>query len=324
MTAPVVYHSTDAGAPTPANVNDAIYDILLACLVNGYGAKPAAGWAVVYDAWQSDGMLSLTNADQTGVIGFVRGTSSSVGCSLFVADAMVDATSAVNARSGKIARTSLTDLESQSDCHQCLYSNTHTHWCVVANDNFAMLFHGNTQARLYSISDAGSWTSGGFLMFGAGADVRNGGGLGNFFVIGGFERGRASQGFLNSNWVTVLYDTNGAFNSTATLTGFVVPYQATAANYGTGVLDYVDLILHPADIYLSESTNIFYARQHVRVPMLLANDLMAGNYSRQLMQPLFAERFKDAQLIAGRSCILGSEISGVRRFLISMIAADWP
>lgn len=45
----IVYASTDAGAPAAlSNTAGALIAVLDACLVNGYGAKPAAGWAKVF------------------------------------------------------------------------------------------------------------------------------------------------------------------------------------------------------------------------------------------------------------------------------------
>jgi hypothetical protein len=45
MSVPVVYRSTDSGAPVITTALGAMVTLLDACLVNGYGSKPAAGWA---------------------------------------------------------------------------------------------------------------------------------------------------------------------------------------------------------------------------------------------------------------------------------------
>jgi hypothetical protein len=49
MAAPIIYRSTDTGAPTvvAANPGDLV-KVLDACLVNGYGSKPGAGWAITH------------------------------------------------------------------------------------------------------------------------------------------------------------------------------------------------------------------------------------------------------------------------------------
>ena len=43
-----IYSSTDAGAPVLSGSIGAIIAVLDACLVNGYGSKAAAGWAIAY------------------------------------------------------------------------------------------------------------------------------------------------------------------------------------------------------------------------------------------------------------------------------------
>lgn len=45
-----VYKSTDASAPVLSGTNGALIGVLDACLVNGYGAKSAAGWAKSFSA----------------------------------------------------------------------------------------------------------------------------------------------------------------------------------------------------------------------------------------------------------------------------------
>lgn len=45
-----LYQSTDAGAPTLNGQAGSLAAVLDACLVNGYGAKAAAGWSIAYTA----------------------------------------------------------------------------------------------------------------------------------------------------------------------------------------------------------------------------------------------------------------------------------
>lgn len=44
-----VYYSTDSGAPVLTDANGSFISLLKACLVNGYGAKAAAGWTNPYN-----------------------------------------------------------------------------------------------------------------------------------------------------------------------------------------------------------------------------------------------------------------------------------
>lgn len=45
-----LYQSTDPGAPVLSGQAGALLDVLDACLVNGYGTKPAAGWGIAFSA----------------------------------------------------------------------------------------------------------------------------------------------------------------------------------------------------------------------------------------------------------------------------------
>ena len=47
---PIVYRSSDVGAPILTGEVGSLKQVLLACLVNGYGAKPGAGWTMPYEA----------------------------------------------------------------------------------------------------------------------------------------------------------------------------------------------------------------------------------------------------------------------------------
>jgi hypothetical protein len=50
MAAPTIYRSSDASAPVLTGVAGSLVAVLDACLVNGYGAKSAAGWTKPYTA----------------------------------------------------------------------------------------------------------------------------------------------------------------------------------------------------------------------------------------------------------------------------------
>lgn len=68
-----IYASTDSGAPNLTGITGSLLTVLDACLVNGYGAKSAAGWS-----------KPLAN---TASYGMYKQGSGSVSCSLFVYDA---------------------------------------------------------------------------------------------------------------------------------------------------------------------------------------------------------------------------------------------
>ena len=65
MTAPTVYRSTDASAPVLSGTVGSLNTLLLACLVDGYGAKAGAGWTrPYYDAATHQGMYRMGAGNQ--------------------------------------------------------------------------------------------------------------------------------------------------------------------------------------------------------------------------------------------------------------------
>lgn len=97
-----VYSSLDTGAPAlPSVSSQRLFDnlrlVLLACLVNGYAGRPAAGWTVIHDV--ADG-FSLSNGE--GVINLVAVSNQAV--AVYLMEAVTDPSTAlaggVNRRSG--------------------------------------------------------------------------------------------------------------------------------------------------------------------------------------------------------------------------------
>lgn len=96
-----VYTHFDAGAPTLSG-NTAfskVRAVLKACLVDGYGDKPAAGWTMPHDV---TGGFSLSNGD--GVVSFTVRTTDQNLLDIYVMESITDAStkipSGVNRRSG--------------------------------------------------------------------------------------------------------------------------------------------------------------------------------------------------------------------------------
>lgn len=78
-----IYRSTDTGAPAlPANSNYAkqsgFMDVIKACLVTGYGSKPAAGWSMVYeDTTANKRRMAVSNGN--GCLEFITWGTYSIG-----------------------------------------------------------------------------------------------------------------------------------------------------------------------------------------------------------------------------------------------------
>lgn len=250
MTAPTIYRSDDPGAPVISDSRDGLYQILKACLIDGYGSKAAAGWSVVYDAWVSDGVFSLTNALQTGVLGLKWLDNVSYGPGFFVCEGMIDAVTPVNARSGKNALSSLDDLTDVAGWQRATFSanvgSIHTQWVVIANDNTALFFMGNDNVLF---SPHITLTGNSYLQFCGFGAAQNAAGLadgdvGNFHIIGGNHK------FAFSG--SPVYGWGGDFNNNFRGTVF---YEAGAVKTGLGhMVSYPLGSYHPGADYVSSGT----------------------------------------------------------------------
>jgi hypothetical protein len=98
MTAPTIYRSTDTSAPVMTGEIGKLVDLLDACLVNGYGTQPAAGWTKAYAATnyaayrQGSGLqhylwVNDSNAQLARVIGYTSMTGILDGVAPFPTDA---------------------------------------------------------------------------------------------------------------------------------------------------------------------------------------------------------------------------------------------
>ena len=96
-----VYTHFDAGAPTLSGTTalSKMRAVLKACLVDGYGDKPAAGWTMPHDV---SGGFSLSNGD--GVVSFTVRATDQNQLDIYVMESITDAStkipSGVNRRSG--------------------------------------------------------------------------------------------------------------------------------------------------------------------------------------------------------------------------------
>jgi hypothetical protein len=143
---PTVYRWDDAGAPSNPASNNA-YDrsalvgqILKTCLVDGYGAKAAAGWVAHDVAWPTssqNGRIIFENASQSGVAEFVmQGASARVQAVAAGWDgsSLVDAVPYQYTSSGDFTYL-VGDARSQR-------------WCLIANDRACVLLVWRDSAGL--------------------------------------------------------------------------------------------------------------------------------------------------------------------------------
>lgn len=162
-----IYTHFDAGAPTLSG-NTAfskVRDILKACLVDGYGDKPAAGWTMPHNL--SDG-FSLSNGD--GVASFTMRATNPDQLDIYAMESITDAStkipSGVNRRSGVWS-----DLENAaSSARHYLNFGSHVsqgslnftpygnRWTVVADEKtcIAYLYGLNSSGQVSEFVNTGS------------------------------------------------------------------------------------------------------------------------------------------------------------------------
>ena len=152
-----VYTHFDTGAPTLSGTTalSKMRDVLKACLVDGYGDKPAAGWTMPHDV---SGGFSLSNGD--GVVSFTARATDHNSLDVYVMESITDAStkipSGVNRRSGvwsdlENAGTSVRHYlvfnpsSSQAGFNYSLHGNK---WTVVADEKTCI-------AYLYGLNSSG-------------------------------------------------------------------------------------------------------------------------------------------------------------------------
>jgi hypothetical protein len=225
-----IYRSTDAGAPAfPAsgaqNGAGYIMDVMKACLVDGYGSKPGAGWTLDYeDTTAGKRRIGISNGN--GVIEFVTWGSYSLG--LFIWDSITtpgvgrirdDAFSAVMSdgvngwkHEGAPAPGDESDEIAGLYCYGFRSGEeSNIAWTVYADDKAAWLLshypegHSNTEPG-DSINSAKSNYYPQLFMGALKSDDLQRGGAGNFFLgYGGIGTSATSGNATSGNQGNMTY-----------------------------------------------------------------------------------------------------------------------
>jgi len=340
MGAPIVYRSDDPGVPVLGDRQDQFYQIFRACLVDGYGTKASAGWSVVYDDWENSGWATFTNAGQSGVLGIVRAAASYQPL-LFIADAMIDATTPVNARSGYVdIEVPWTPSDTNGAYHRPIaYSLNIIKWCVVATANTAFIMTGASSLFTFP-SSAWSSSNGGFLAFGAFSDVRGLGSasaalVGNFLLIGGARYGSNDNNSSSTNGVSASCVTSVRDIDNSALIGAKYgtiaqfQYQQSNIPYWNIADGVVNFSVQPADIAISaDSSNNWrnFLWQRAVAKMLKTSSLITSYFgwsqARILLSRLNISPLTDIVKIDGRDHFLVFYPYG-GAFFLSLDAEDW-
>ena len=325
---PRVYRWDDDSAPVPTDKQNALYEILKPVLVDGYGSQPAAGWSVVYDAWSSDGVCTLTNAAESGVLGMVRNATTSYGATLFIADAMIDATHAVTARSGWSERTDISALSNRSG-NSCFsgYSNRYKHWIVIANENFLVAFFASSSSYLFGSYTSLSWYYLEGFAAGAFRSLRGGGGIstanpGNFCLIGA-PIGSDSQVAWHSASAMCLTDESGSVVA-GTRYGELWPW-GTGGSDSLGLSEansFVQLPLRPMELWTHTTSSTVYMHQIGLFPMMLCSQSFRGNNTNLIADQLGPDRLATPVIIANKPAYTVNMPYG-GHMILSMALEDW-
>lgn len=345
MTAPTVYYSTDAGVPVLSDKQDQFYQIFRACLVDGYGTKAAAGWSVVYDDWANSGYATFTNAASSAVLGIVR-AAGAYQPFLFVAEAMIDESTPVNARSGYLdVTTPWSPSDTTNGWQRPAYiSLSITSWCVVANDNTAVFMMAASDAYMYSFPSSAISSSQVSLMgVGAANDYRGLGSVsapnfGNFLIWGG-SLGGYGYGDFNStssvptvaSSVTCLRAMDGSL-LTGSNFGAVYPFftNAPSGNVPRYIADgYAKLRMVSADVMISANSSSSwrnYLWQRAELVMIKTAVFISG-YSAaaatiDILSTLDIDPVTDVIQIDSKDHILAFG-SYTAAMFISIDAEDW-
>lgn len=309
-----LYTSRDTGAPNlpGPTFNDNIKTILLACLVNGYGGKPAAGWTVGHDV--SEG-FSLGNGE--GFINFVKeGGSTSV---IYLMEAITSGVAAlaegVNRRSGP-----WTDGSSSSVRHKMgIWTNTlpDTQWCVVADEKTAIFYFTSYTGG----ADQGTHFYARALYFGSYINSSGLEGASLFCALGGGTAAGNQMG--NSHEGTVLRSPFTGLSSEAMPAGLIgARYRFDGVISARGPLVPSRLFLVPCSVQSNTGRVAGYARGLRAEPTLssaLLSEVMAlfgkANSWDQRVQPIV---FPD-----GNSYMPLFVNTSAPGFFISLDPSDW-
>lgn len=142
-----IYRSTDAGAPTRGALNglpvNMLRQVFRACLIDGYGSKPAAGWSIVDEG--SAG-FSFTNANGSGIINLWMPVAAAwyYPIAIYLAESFTGSTNGKitgdNLRSGPwYSGSSVTQRHLIWPCYGVLASElAYSHWTMIADENTAI------------------------------------------------------------------------------------------------------------------------------------------------------------------------------------------
>lgn len=338
MGAPTIYRSDDPGAPVVTNDSkNGFYEVLKAALVTGYGSKPAAGWSVVYDVWATDGVCTFTNSNQSGVLGLSYNNYGNYGPFIFTASAMIDAVTGLNVRCGRYAAdiSDLTDSSSGSSNYSLFgfaQSSQCDHWCIIANEHFAICWFSLYHDSLFSADhDSSNYYKIQNIFFGSADSLVGGGSVSqptgpNFILQGAGQPGNSVYWSMRGDRQGVATINKDGAWVTGECVSWVYPYCATPSGSGLGGANeaaYRNLSVVPVSLFVAEeSTAQADSYQTAVLPMLHAVPGFGVAALYSVMAELSIVSLTDTITIGGKNYLWAPFNYGDHVF-ISLDQADW-
>ncbi len=186
---PTVYGRDDSGAPALTYLNNqgsiaqfnALKTILKACLVSGYGAKPAAGWALIAEG---DRYLVLRNGTSTGYVCFTWTGSNFI--NIYLAETFTGVTNDVMTGDGLKTGTAGSNAEPQRMYTGAIaFHTSYSSWSMVADEKSFILQAAGAISLVweFAATDVGA-----MMPLYVGEDS-----LGNFIAVGGTNQSSTSN-----------------------------------------------------------------------------------------------------------------------------------
>lgn len=237
MSTPRIYRWDDFGSPggvPPGSNLDKLKAIFKACLVDGYGDQPAAGWEMVHE--HPNG-FSITNGD--GVLNVVSGAHGhpTAGFGFYIAQEVTDTSEAliggVNLRSnGWIPELSLNGAK------HALYDNIGwKQWVLIANNKSVTFYNAHGSAPSYNYYEHAL-----LLSFGEPKGTEF---AGNFFCTGNTSERYRQGSILNNTADNILSAYICTVNPSGSSSGLVDSSSKSANN----------IFLQPAELVVNNYTS---------------------------------------------------------------------
>lgn len=189
-----VYHRDQAGAPalayttTPAAIANfaSLKVILKACLVDGYGSKPAAGWELISE---DSRYLVLRNGTHSGYV--CLSFTASYGIAIYLAETYTGVVSNVMTGDGlKTGVAANNATPHRLNLTFLAYSSAQSSWYLVADNSTFMFVSGGYNTLLEALNDGLGYP---WKSLYVGEDT-----AGHFIAVGGVNT--ASDGLDNRNY----------------------------------------------------------------------------------------------------------------------------